>query len=703
MLIFILLTFVSLALPQWQWLNPTPIGNKMYSVHFSNENNGWISCSGGLVLHTTNEGQNWEVQDTQTGNYLRDVYFINDQEGWVVGDKSTVLKTEDSGNTWISYNNGIMENVNINSVFFINDTLGWICGDFFGIYNTANGGISWERQTIPNIMFPDFEEIQFINDLTGWVVGYDGTYFTNNGGLTWHHLTYWSQYFFTDLHFIDEDIGWLSNCCRIIRTEDGGVSWESLYYDFEGDLIDIQFLDEETGYVLSNDYEIWKTTDGGNNWIQSEVQSENDDNIESFFILDDQNYFVVGKYNLLSTVSGGDYWNNSINNALDDFYTLNDIDKINDSTFIIVGDNSSIIKVTNESVLEIIESPNINNDLNDVYFLDNSIGWIVGDEGIILVSTDQGDSWSTVSSAITEDLHFVYFLNNNDGFAGGGPYFENGVLFSTSDGGITWESIISDTMSVLLDIHYNDYNNNLFVTGKNGVLIKSTDGGNSWEYISGFSDHLLEIEFVDNKGWILTESEIYSSDDNGSTWYTINDDLSALIDVFFINSNIGFASDAVGQLYKTETGGIIWETYSRDSTHQINSMYFSNDSSGIITGYGANILIHSNIDNLEIYDEGPHDQLPTNYSLELIYYPNPFNPITTLRYDLPEQTHVNITVYDMLGRKVRTILNEQQDPGYKSLIWDATNDYGKPVSAGIYLYQIQAGEYMQTKKMVLLK
>ena len=84
-------------------------------------------------------------------------------------------------------------------------------------------------------------------------------------------------------------------------------------------------------------------------------------------------------------------------------------------------------------------------------------------------------------------------------------------------------------------------------------------------------------------------------------------------------------------------------------------------------------------------------------------YPNPFNPVTTLRYDLPEQTHVNITVYDMLGRKVRTIFNQQQAPGYKSLIWDATNDYGKPVSAGIYLYQIQAGEYISTKKMVLLK
>ena len=84
-------------------------------------------------------------------------------------------------------------------------------------------------------------------------------------------------------------------------------------------------------------------------------------------------------------------------------------------------------------------------------------------------------------------------------------------------------------------------------------------------------------------------------------------------------------------------------------------------------------------------------------------YPNPFNPVTTLRYDLPENGYVTIIIYDMLGRKVKTLINKTQDAGYRSIIWNATNDYGRPVSAGIYLYQIQAGEYMRTKKMVLLK
>ena len=94
--------------------------------------------------------------------------------------------------------------------------------------------------------------------------------------------------------------------------------------------------------------------------------------------------------------------------------------------------------------------------------------------------------------------------------------------------------------------------------------------------------------------------------------------------------------------------------------------------------------------------------IPTEFTLHQ-NYPNPFNPVTTLRYDLPENGHVNIIIYDMLGKQVKTLINQTHEAGYRSVIWDATNDYGKPVSAGIYLYQIQAGEYISTKKMVLLK
>tara|TARA_X000001388_G_scaffold73185_1_gene64637 strand:+ start:667 stop:2598 length:1932 start_codon:yes stop_codon:yes gene_type:complete len=84
-------------------------------------------------------------------------------------------------------------------------------------------------------------------------------------------------------------------------------------------------------------------------------------------------------------------------------------------------------------------------------------------------------------------------------------------------------------------------------------------------------------------------------------------------------------------------------------------------------------------------------------------YPNPFNPITTLRYDLPEDGLVDITVYDMLGNVVSNLVNANQSSGYKSIQWDATNNQGEPVSAGVYLYKIQAGDFVDTKKMILLK
>ena len=106
----------------------------------------------------------------------------------------------------------------------------------------------------------------------------------------------------------------------------------------------------------------------------------------------------------------------------------------------------------------------------------------------------------------------------------------------------------------------------------------------------------------------------------------------------------------------------------------------------------------SNCEQLSIIAE----ILPITYNLYNAY-PNPFNPVTTLRYDLPEDARVNITIYDMMGRIVKTLVNGTQTAGYKSIQWNATNSFGKPVSAGVYLYQIRAGEFIQTKKMVVLK
>ena len=84
-------------------------------------------------------------------------------------------------------------------------------------------------------------------------------------------------------------------------------------------------------------------------------------------------------------------------------------------------------------------------------------------------------------------------------------------------------------------------------------------------------------------------------------------------------------------------------------------------------------------------------------------YPNPFNPVTTINYDLPQQTYVNLMIYDILGREVVKLVSEEIPAGYQSIIWNTRNSFGQPVSAGIYFYQIQTKDFVKTRKMVLLK
>ena len=119
----------------------------------------------------------------------------------------------------------------------------------------------------------------------------------------------------------------------------------------------------------------------------------------------------------------------------------------------------------------------------------------------------------------------------------------------------------------------------------------------------------------------------------------------------------------------------------------------------LTNGDATSIPVHLNTsDNLS----AGVAQLPRKFNLYPAY-PNPFNPITRISYDLPEDAMINITIYDITGRKIKTLLNAQQSAGFKTLIWGATNDLGQPVSTGMYLYRMSAGDFHQVKKMVLLK
>ena len=160
---------------------------------------------------------------------------------------------------------------------------------------------------------------------------------------------------------------------------------------------------------------------------------------------------------------------------------------------------------------------------------------------------------------------------------------------------------------------------------------------------------------------------------------------------------------------------VVYHTWSADYSKLAVGITWENFMSGEVSIFnfttGENSLICQNIfrgDKLfwaggqENVSLSESTSLPNKFMLHQ-NYPNPFNPKTTLEYELPLNSFTKITIYDLLGNEVKNLVSKNQSPGFKSIQWNSTNNQGEPVSAGVYLYSIEAGDFRQTKKMILLK
>jgi hypothetical protein len=149
-------------------------------------------------------------------------------------------------------------------------------------------------------------------------------------------------------------------------------------------------------------------------------------------------------------------------------------------------------------------------------------------------------------------------------------------------------------------------------------------------------------------------------------------------------------------------------------TIKYNVIYNVNESMGwmITLDNGKNYFLEGNgsltIPSAKRIFLNREPVIPVSY---LLYqnFPNPFNPITTIRYDLPEGGMVKLTIYDIKGRKMNELINANKAAGYGSVEWDATDSYGNVMSAGVYIFQLRVANLLEgqatvrTRKMVLLK
>lgn len=333
-------------------------------------------------------------------------------------------------------------------------------------------------------------------------------------------------------------------------------------------------------------------------------------------------------------------------------------------------------------------------------------------------STDQGDSWAE-PVLLTENYEAMDISIGNN------------IAYSMSDDGedefcqIGWRELYGDLIITNVNVYDDaDFSHEIIMEAD---YDNNTQTWNYWFWPPSVSAYYSDIIISTTVVWHQEDERdiaITFSSDNGESWgsdyawyywgeeYDIPDD------------------DPVSTFSPDGSLGFVWV--------KGNYVYYrSNGTDDWLSGWSDELLIDNSVDDIystgcvisdnvfhAVYDEGEEGNIYYG-SLEMdsggtvsmdeennilpisnvLYdcYPNPFNPVTTLRYDLPKDAMVNITIYDMMGRVIKTMVNSHQNAGFKSIQWNATTDEGKPASAGLYLYTIQAGDFRQSKKMVLLK
>jgi hypothetical protein len=156
-----------------------------------------------------------------------------------------------------------------------------------------------------------------------------------------------------------------------------------------------------------------------------------------------------------------------------------------------------------------------------------------------------------------------------------------------------------------------------------------------------------------------------------------------------------------GTILRTTNGGATWSAQSSGTPNFLSSVFFTDANTGTAVGQGGTILRTTTGGVVWVQDEN-QSEIPNNFTL-LQNYPNPFNPSTKIRFAIPFvgtglALSVQLKVYDILGNEVATLVNEEKAPGTYEVEFNATQ-----LSSGIYFYKLQAGNFMEAKKMVLVK
>jgi len=377
-------------------------------------------------------------------------------------------------------------------------------------------------------------------------------------------------------------------------------------------------------------------------------------------------------------------------------------------------------------------------------FVINSLGDIFAGTGgsTVLRSDNNGDTWEQCQlPSYTGEVNSIAINSNDDIFLTTTSGFYDATFFRSTDNGNNWVQLHADSGDYFtcLDINSADV---IFFGTYHGV-VRSVDNGDNLEQ-TGWNNSVEDL-IINSSDYIFIEAGlVYRSTDNGQIWTNASTGLTntginafafnSLGHIFagtaapeggvFISTNNGDNWAVTGYSFLNETDSVVTAigiSSANDifmGTFGLGALYSTNNGNSWIeinSGLPLGSLIYSFIVNIEGYilvgtsmgifrslapvvsiEDITFDR-PISFSLDQ-NYPNPFNPTTTIAFDLPKTSKVMLKIFNILGEEVTTLLSASLLSGSYKYEWDASG-----LASGVYLYRLQAGDYVETRKMILMR
>lgn len=348
--------------------------------------------------------------------------------------------------------------------------------------------------------------------------------------------------------------------------------------------------------------------------------------------------------------------------------------------------------------------------INDVYTYNQNMVYLCGVDAMIYKTTNAGTNWTAQTTASAFRYYDLDFINSTTGMVVG----DDGRVGFTANGGSNWlQAQLSVSPGAKLDYKVCDMidmNTWLVASAdtqisniKYSYLHRTTNNGASYQNVYTMVGGLTnDVSFIYLR--VMTSTTIYAvsangyflrSINNGTTWTSVQ--LPTIpLSVDFANMSTGYYCGQNGVIRKTTNGGINWIEQNSPTTQSLKTV-FCRDTTNIFAAGLNGTIIRTQNGGTFVGISQTGNETPAAFSLEQ-NYPNPFNPSTKISFDIPVSSFVNMAIYNILGKEVKVLVNENLAAGKYEAEFDASD-----LPGGVYFCRLSNGQFTQTKKMLLVK